>query len=64
MNHGRLSPEPSLTFLGAAGTVTGSRFLVEAAGGRVVLVEGDPRNRKITDRHDLQVAELLLAELG
>jgi metallo-beta-lactamase family protein len=40
MNHGRLSPEPSLTFLGAAGTVTGSRFLVEAAGGRILVDAG------------------------
>lgn len=31
---------PSLTFLGAAGTVTGSRFLVEADGSRVLVDAG------------------------
>lgn len=33
--------------------------LVEAAGARVVLVEGEPTNLKITGPHDLAVAELL-----
>ena len=33
--------------------------LVEAAGGRVVLVDGDPANLKITTTVDLAVAELL-----
>ena len=28
---------PSLTFLGAAGTVTGAKFLLEAPGARVLL---------------------------
>ncbi len=32
--------DPSLTFLGAAGTVTGSRFLVETAGARVLVDAG------------------------
>jgi metallo-beta-lactamase family protein len=32
--------QPTLTFLGAAGTVTGSRFLVESAGGRVLVEAG------------------------
>ena len=34
--------------------------LVEAAGGRVVVVDGDRRNVKITDPADLAVAEALL----
>jgi 2-C-methyl-D-erythritol 4-phosphate cytidylyltransferase len=34
--------------------------LVEAAGGRVVVVPGDPRNLKITDAIDLFVAQALL----
>lgn len=34
--------------------------LVEAAGGKVVVVAGDPRNRKITDPVDLAFAESLL----
>jgi len=32
--------------------------LVERAGGRVVAVEGDPRNIKLTTREDLRRAEL------
>src|SRR3546814_4606991 len=31
------SPSPTLQFLGAAGTVTGSRYLVEANGQRVLV---------------------------
>lgn len=41
---------PGLTFLGAAGTVTGSRFLVESAGSRVLvdagLYQGPPDLRR------------------
>jgi 2-C-methyl-D-erythritol 4-phosphate cytidylyltransferase len=42
---------------------TDDAALVEAAGGRVVVVEGDPRNRKLTDPLDLVVAEALVATL-
>ena len=35
--------------------------LVEAAGGRVTFVEGDPSNRKLTTPEDLLVARALLA---
>ena len=35
---------PTLTFLGAVGTVTGSRFLVEA-GGRRLLVDAIRKNQ-------------------
>ena len=35
--------------------------LVEAAGGRVTFVEGDPCNRKLTTPEDLVVAGALLA---
>lgn len=38
--------------------------LVEAAGGTVVLVEGETTNLKLTDPHDLVVAEALLAAAG
>ena len=38
---------------------TDDASLVEAAGGRVVVVEGDPVNIKITTPHDLVVAALL-----
>ncbi|MEO0492271.1 MAG: 2-C-methyl-D-erythritol 4-phosphate cytidylyltransferase [Actinomycetota bacterium] len=36
--------------------------LVEAVGGAVVVVDGDPANLKITNPLDLQIAELLLGE--
>jgi 2-C-methyl-D-erythritol 4-phosphate cytidylyltransferase len=42
---------------GAEGTDDAS--LVEAGGGRVVVVDGDPANIKITTPLDLAVAELL-----
>ena len=42
---------------------TDDATLVEAAGGKVVTVDGDRRNLKITDPHDLAVAEALLAEV-
>ncbi len=38
--------------------------LVEAAGGTVTLVEGNATNLKLTDAHDLVVAEALLVALG
>lgn len=43
---------------------TDDASLVEAAGGTVVIVPGDPHNLKITDRGDLRVAAALLAEDG
>jgi 2-C-methyl-D-erythritol 4-phosphate cytidylyltransferase len=45
----------------AAAAVTDDLALVEAAGGRVRLVEGERRNFKITFPDDLVVAEALLA---
>ena len=39
---------------------TDDAMLVEAQGGRVVVVEASPANFKITTPHDLEVAELLL----
>lgn len=42
-----------------AGEATDDASLVEAAGGRVVVVDGDPRNLKITTPVDLALAELL-----
>jgi 2-C-methyl-D-erythritol 4-phosphate cytidylyltransferase len=38
---------------------TDDASLVEAAGGRVVVVDGDPANIKITTPVDLRLAELL-----
>ena len=42
----------------------GRAALVEAAGGRVVIVPGDPRNLKITTPADLVVAALLVVASG
>jgi 2-C-methyl-D-erythritol 4-phosphate cytidylyltransferase len=39
---------------------TDDAWLVERAGGRVVVVPSSPANFKVTTPHDLQVAELLL----
>ena len=41
------------------GEATDDASLVEAAGGKVTVVEGDPRNIKVTNRTDLALAELL-----
>ena len=38
--------------------------LIEAAGGSVVVVAGDPANLKLTHPHDLAVARALLEEQG
>ena len=43
------------------GEATDDAALVEAAGGRVVVVDGDPANLKITGPDDLVRAEALLA---
>ncbi len=45
----------------AGAEATDDAALVEAAGGRVTVVAGDPGNVKITHTHDLAVAEALLA---
>jgi 2-C-methyl-D-erythritol 4-phosphate cytidylyltransferase len=42
------------------GVGTDDAALVEAAGGTVVVVEGEPRNLKVTLADDLQLAEALL----
>ena len=44
----------------SSGEATDDAALVEAAGGRVVVVPGDPRNFKITTPADLAVAAALL----
>jgi 2-C-methyl-D-erythritol 4-phosphate cytidylyltransferase len=45
----------------ASGEATDDAALVEAMGGRVVVVPGDPRNLKITTPAELVVAAALLA---
>jgi 2-C-methyl-D-erythritol 4-phosphate cytidylyltransferase len=50
---------------GAGGSeATDDAMLVEAIGGRVRVVPGDPDNLKITTPDDLATAERLLAQLG
>ncbi len=44
----------------SGGDATDDAALVEARGGRVVVVPGDPRNLKLTGPRDLAVAEALL----
>lgn len=46
----------------AGGEATDDAALVEAAGGRVVVVTGDTRNRKITDPDDLAWARRQVSE--
>jgi 2-C-methyl-D-erythritol 4-phosphate cytidylyltransferase len=41
---------------------TDDAWLIEQAGGRVIVVASSDENLKVTTRHDLRVAELLLAE--
>jgi 2-C-methyl-D-erythritol 4-phosphate cytidylyltransferase len=48
----------------ALAAATDDAALVEAAGGRVRIVESTPENFKVTTPHDLRVAELLLAQRG
>ena len=43
---------------------TDDAWLVERAGGTVVVVPSSPANFKVTTPHDLRVAELLLGERG
>lgn len=45
----------------AGADATDDATLVEAAGGTVAMVAGDSRNLKITEPHDLAVAEALLS---
>ena len=44
----------------AGGHATDDAALVEASGGKVVVVPGEPRNIKITDQTDLLIAAALL----
>jgi 2-C-methyl-D-erythritol 4-phosphate cytidylyltransferase len=48
-------------FTGAIGDATDCSSLVERAGGRVAVVDGDPRLLKVTTRADLATVERLLA---
>jgi len=45
-------------------SATDDAELVERYGGTCVIVEGDPRNLKVTHDSDLQIAELLLVGAG
>jgi 2-C-methyl-D-erythritol 4-phosphate cytidylyltransferase/2-C-methyl-D-erythritol 2,4-cyclodiphosphate synthase len=48
-------------FAGDRGDATDCASLVERAGGRIAVVEGDPRLLKVTTPADLALAETLLA---
>jgi 2-C-methyl-D-erythritol 4-phosphate cytidylyltransferase len=48
----------------SAADATDDAALVEAAGGRAVVVPGDPRNLKITRPEDLVVAEAIATDPG
>ncbi len=45
----------------SGGDATDDAALIEAAGGTVVVVAGDPRNLKVTNVADIAVVEALLA---
>ena len=45
---------------GGGGVDTDDAALVEAAGGVVVVVEGEPRNLKLTVSADLELAQAML----
>jgi 2-C-methyl-D-erythritol 4-phosphate cytidylyltransferase len=48
----------------SGGEATDDAALVELLGGRVVVVEGEASNRKITDRDDLEWARRMVARAG
>ena len=54
----------ALTLASGASDATDEAMLAEQAGHAVYLVEGDPRNLKITTPEDLEIAERLLATNG
>jgi 2-C-methyl-D-erythritol 4-phosphate cytidylyltransferase len=49
---------------GLRASATDDAWLVEQAGGTVQVVDGGPRNIKVTTATDLRLAELLLEERG
>ncbi len=54
----------ALTLASGAADATDEAMLAEQAGHAVYLVEGDPRNLKITTPEDLEIAERLVATNG
>jgi 2-C-methyl-D-erythritol 4-phosphate cytidylyltransferase len=55
-----LAPSLRRAFAGDLAGATDCASLVERAGGRVAVVDGDPRLFKVTTRADLELVELLL----
>jgi 2-C-methyl-D-erythritol 4-phosphate cytidylyltransferase len=55
-----LAPALRRAYEGDISDVTDCSSLVERSGGRVAIVEGDPRLFKITSPADLELAESLL----
>lgn len=56
-----VAPRLRSAYEGDAGGATDCASLVERAGGRVAVVEGDPRLVKVTTAEDLEIAARLLA---
>ena len=56
-----LAPSLKRAFGGDLAGATDCASLVERAGGRVAVVDGDPRLLKVTTRADLEIVEKLLA---
>lgn len=56
-----LAPALRRAYAGDLSDATDCAFLVERAGGRVAVVEGDPRLLKVTTQHDLALVEFLLS---
>ena len=54
----------ALALAGSSGDATDEAMLAERAGHRVRLVDGDPRNLKITTADDLATAERLVSGVG
>jgi len=58
-----LAPALRRAFDGDLGGATDCASLVERAGGRVAVVEGDPKLFKVTTQADLELVEALLSSL-
>lgn len=59
-----LAPALRHAFEGDVSAATDCASLVERDGGRIAVVEGDPRLFKVTTRADLDLAEALVARSG
>ena len=58
-----MSPDPTLTFLGAAGTVTGSKFLLDSGGHRLLVDAGMFQGLRTLRRRNWEPFPVAAAEL-